>query len=270
MVVQPPTAAAAPLPRAAGSGVSAEPGPHGARPAMARVGTHWAAPPVELGDATAQQLDAVVAASAARLSGWVMQLPTGAVAPHAPREQHCPEEAGHQAMATAYNTFWDKQLEADKNTADQDKDTNRHPGREWRRGDGLAAASAAGLQGGPAPRLYRTQLTVDPPEEHKVGRSSKHRVKAQTERAAGEKWPHPGDVGELRPGVSASVIHPAGAPHPGFTSGGIGAEGSQPWMPLARRVCLDRVLRVTLEATRRFASVRPEGSNGNLYKVSVR
>ena len=37
---------------------------------MARVGTHRAVPPVVLGDATAQsqQLDAVVAASAARLS----------------------------------------------------------------------------------------------------------------------------------------------------------------------------------------------------------
>ena len=98
MAVQPPTAAAAPLPRAAGSCVSAEPdaepGPHGARPAMARVGTHRAAPPFVLGDATAQKLDAVVAASAARLSQsglagfwdgadgdrrrWVMQLPTGA------------------------------------------------------------------------------------------------------------------------------------------------------------------------------------------------
>ena len=61
---------------------------------MARVGTHRAAPPFVLGDATAQKLDAGVAASAARLSqsglagfwdgaggdrrGWVMQLPTGA------------------------------------------------------------------------------------------------------------------------------------------------------------------------------------------------
>ena len=92
-------------------------------------------------------------------------------------------------------------------------------------------------------------------------------MKTQTKRAIGEKWPHPGDVGELRPGVSASVIHPAGAPHPGFTSGGFGVESSQPWMPLARRVCLDRVLHVMLEATSLFASARAEGSTGKRLKV---
>ena len=81
-------------------------------------------------------------------------------------------------------------------------------------------------------------------------------MKTQTKRAIGEMWPRLGDVGELRPGVSASVIHPAGAPHPGFTSGGFDVESSQPWMPLARRVCLDRVLHVMLEATRRKVCAR--------------
>ena len=207
MAVQPPTAAAAPLPRAAGSCVSAEPdaepGPHGARPAMARVGTHRAAPPFVLGDATAQELDAVVAASAARLSesglagfwegaggerrGWVMQLPTGAghdvlalflqglpgltvtpqnqrfrtaherldslvaerwrlefktllgaVAPHAPLEEHWPKEAGHQAMATAYKNIWDKQLLAEKKRPSRTRTPTATP-----RATGGSAVSAA-------------------------------------------------------------------------------------------------------------------------------
>ena len=273
---------------------------------MARVGTHRAAPPSVLGDATAQELD-VVAASAARLSesgfagfwegaggerrGWVMQLPTGAghdvlalflqglpgltvtpqsqrfrtaherldslvaerwrlefktllgaVAPHAQREEHWPKEAGHQAMATAYKNIWDKQLQAEKKAAEQDKDPNRHPGRDW--------------------RLGRVRGAI-PPDELEVGRPSNQRMKTQTQRAVGEKWPNPGHTGELRPGVSASVIHPAGAPHPGFTSGGFCVEGPQPWMPLARRVCLDRVLHVMLEATSLFASARAEGSTGD-------
>ena len=68
----------------------------------------------------------------------------GAVAPHAPREEHWPQEAGHQSMATAYKDIWDKQLEAEKKTAEQDKDTNRHPGREWRRGHGFLKSTRWG------------------------------------------------------------------------------------------------------------------------------
>ena len=67
----------------------------------------------------------------------------------------------------------------------------------------------------------------------------------------------------MRPGVSASHVPPS-RPHPGFEAGGFDTTTSQPWMPLARRVDLDRVLHVMLESPC-FRDAHPTGSNGHLY-----
>ena len=76
------------------------------------------------------------------------------MAPHAPPIQPA-AEADFAEMARKYEATWKAQLDTEHRAAIQDQNVARHPGREWRRGRGHAAAFELGV--GAAPRLYPDQ-----------------------------------------------------------------------------------------------------------------
>ena len=205
-------------------------------------------------------------AAHARLAGLVgerwrvdFQQLQAAVAPHVSQAAIQPAEADFARMALEYEGIWKAQLDKELRAVIQDQNVVRRPGRAWRRGLGHAAAAAAEPPDGPAPLLYPAR-----PEPVALS-SSTRRKEVWVARASGEEWPHPGDPEDLWPGISAS-LEAAGTPHPGFGAGGFDTKTGQPWMPLARRVDLDRVLPLMLESCC-FKDVQPTGSNGHLYKV---
>ncbi len=108
--------------------------------------------------------------------------------------------------------------------------------------------------------LYREPDTV-------AKRRKPTREPGATGKREGEHWPHPGDTEDKWPGVSAS--HCEVREPPLFSSGGISGQGenaSYVWMPLARRVDLDRVFHAMMEHPQMFENVRPTGEGGFLYK----
>jgi hypothetical protein len=73
----------------------------------------------------------------------------------------------------------------------------------------------------------------------------------------GELLAHPGDTTSMWPGVSAS--HRSVRSRPKFISGGFSLGQGYAWMPLARRLDLDRVLHCMRSCPEFFEDVRPTG-----------
>ena len=121
-------------------------------------------------------------------------------------------------------------------------DPQLNPGREWRKGKGEECAAAASntpgqvlYQGGYAPR------------------NGTHRVGYGTDVRPGELYPHPGDPIELWPSVFAGYRDQRAK----FVSGGFKAPGGGHYfMPLHRRLDLDRVLVLMDQANDIFTNVR--------------
>ncbi len=162
-------------------------------------------------------------------------------------------------LSNWYHNRWESQARFDQARRAKELDGARYPGREWRRGHGDQAAESQGLQ---------KNNTLYPLRDQTPTRSN--RVKVCTERRPGELYPHPGDNSEEWPGVSAS--HCELSKLPSFRSGGTpNCDGSMEyvWGQLSRRVDLDRVFRVMLDAPEAFEDVRPTGAGECLYKSTV-
>ena len=152
------------------------------------------------------------------------------VAPHKSAAQFGPTDETLEGIASWYRTVYDEQAKRDQQIADQLKDPTRFPGREWRGGRGAEASKAAGREAGQL--LY-------------------------SEKAAEQRQPVEESIG-MWPGVSAS--HRRAGDGPEFSEGGVRERAEYRWVPLARRVDLDRVLHAMLECPQSFERVRATGS----------
>ena len=127
-------------------------------------------------------------------------------------------------LSAWYRETYEKQAKRDKELAEKDADAARHPGRERRAGR---------VTGGAPPR--------DPVAPAKRS----WRAKVPEDVRPGEQWAHPGDAGAMWPGVSAS--RRANPVPPKLTGGEDLPARDYCWVPLARRVDLDRVMNTLLE-----------------------
>ena len=155
-------------------------------------------------------------------------------------------------VAEWYSKTYALQESRDVAIAAMEEDVARHPGREWRRGRGEQAAKASGFPEGQT--MY--------PEHEEKPKKSRRKI-TTSELRDGELYPHPGHVGSEWPGVSAS--HCTFGIQPVIVRGGCRASDQHYWVPLARRVDLDRVFNALSESTS-FPEVRATGSGGRLYK----
>jgi hypothetical protein len=80
------------------------------------------------------------------------------------------------------------------------------------------------------------------------------RTRASTDVREGERFSHPGDPEPLWRGVSAAQDMDRRVPH--FKSGGISTRRGCVWLPLARRVNVDRVLHTLLCRQNFFRNTR--------------
>ena len=152
---------------------------------------------------------------------------------------HYPSQVDHMdchSISSWYKANYDMQAERDAYIAKINANGKRFPGREFR------AGRAEGKE-----RLY-----PDPgSEELRVKRPS-GRANVGSEVRPGEKFPHPGDIERFWPGVSAS--HRCNNTPPTLSSD-MERGGGYCWVPLARRVDLDRVLNTLLEHPKIFKDV---------------
>ena len=132
-------------------------------------------------------------------------------------------------LSAWYRETYEKQAKRDEELAKKEADAARHPGRELRAGRAQESGSLLPAQ----PR--------DPAAHAK--RSMRFKVPGEVR--PGEQWAHPGDTGAMWPGVSAS--HRANPVPPKLTGGEDLPARDYCWVPLARRVDLDRVVNTLLE-----------------------
>ena len=132
-------------------------------------------------------------------------------------------------LSAWYRETYEKQAKRDEDLAKKEADAARHPGRELRAGRAQESGSLLPAQ----PR--------DPAAHAK--RSLRSQVPGEVR--PGDHWAHPGDTGDMWPGVSAS--HRANPVPPKLTGGEDLRASDYCWVPLARRVDLDRVVHTLLE-----------------------
>ena len=123
----------------------------------------------------------------------------------------------------------------------------RHPGREWRAGRAQEPGGFAAPPRDPATHAKRSM-----------------RFKVPGELRPGGQWAHPGGTGAMWPGVSAS--HRANPVPPKLTGGEDLPARDYCWVPLARRVDLDRVVNTLLEFPPIFQSVATTGEGSSGYE----
>ena len=131
-------------------------------------------------------------------------------------------------LSAWYRETYEKQAKRDEDLAKKEADAARHPGREWRVGRAQEPGGFAAPPRDPAAHAKRSM-----------------RFKVPGEVRPGEQWAHPGDTGAMWPGVSAS--HRANPVPPKLTGGEDLPARDYCWVPLARRVDLDRVVNTLLE-----------------------
>ena len=159
-----------------------------------------------------------------------------AVAPSEPFPHLMIKFMSCEETSSWYKATYESQAARDSEIARHSADGKRFPGREFR------AGRAEGKE-----RLY-----PDPgSEELRVKRPS-GRANVGSEVRPGEKVPHPGDTERFWPGVSAS--HRCNNTPPTLSSD-MERGGGYCWVPLARRVDLDRVLNTLLEHPKIFKDV---------------
>ena len=124
-----------------------------------------------------------------------------------------------------YRKHYEAQAQRDAEIDAQEADPTRHPGRE--------------LRAGRAPGHY---LYYQQRGEAKKGGSV--RSGATMDVREGERFPHPGDPESLWPSVSAGKDPDRRVPL--FQRGGFCLGMGHAWLPLARRVDLDRVYNTIL------------------------
>lgn len=156
-----------------------------------------------------------------------------AIAPHIRKKAFLPK--ADQNREEWYREQYEAQAKRDAEIAAAEQDPARHPGREFRAGR--------------APEhLYEQQ-----PQRSKRSK----RIGAIMQIREGELFPHPGDTESLWPGVSAGH---SDRRLPQFSGGGLTTDGSYVWLPLARRVDLDRVLNTLLQREDLFQNTRATGA----------
>jgi hypothetical protein len=156
-----------------------------------------------------------------------------AIAPHIRKKAFLPK--ADQNREEWYREQYEAQAKRDAEIAAAEQDPARHPGREFRAGR--------------APEhLYEQQ-----PQRSKRSK----RIGTNTQIREGELFPHPGDTESLWPGVSAGH---SDRRLPQFSGGGLTTDGSYVWLPLARRVDLDRVLNTLLQREDSFQNTKAIGA----------
>ena len=157
-----------------------------------------------------------------------------------------------QEFATWYSSTYEEQASRDQKIKDDREDPSRWPGREYRQG------KVEPEDGAP---LY-------PPNDGALPRKSSARAgvpKGPASVRDGELYTHPGDTAKLWPGVSASHIVEK---LPADLDGGCTIQTKDyNWVPLARRVDLDRVLNTMLEFPAMFSNVEATGEHNRRYKA---
>ena len=150
-------------------------------------------------------------------------------------------------MRTWYTTTYQKHADAMEELRRRREDPGLHPGREWRAGRGAERAAEAAKT--PGQVMYHPGYAV-PKGTARRGYGSDVRT--------GELHPHPGDADDLWPSVFAGYRDAPAR----FNSGGCRAnDGSHWFMPLHRRLDLDRVLEL-MDRAESFTNVRPSGEGG--------
>ena len=147
-----------------------------------------------------------------------------------------------------YALTYENQHKRDADIAKKKADGARFPGREWRAGRAQENSD----------RLLYPAKTSAPIPPHG------QRAKVPSAVRPGELWAHPGDVGCLWPGVSAS--HRMNPVPPTLTGGEDMEHSDYRFVPLARRADLDRVLNTLLEFPSMFKKVKVTGEGGFAYK----
>ena len=149
-------------------------------------------------------------------------------------------------LSAWYRETYEKQAKRDEELAKKEADAARHPGREWRAGRAQEPGVAA------------------PPRDPAAHAKRSMRFKVPGEVRPGEQWTHPGGTGTMWPGVSAS--HRANPVPPKLTGGEDLPALGYCWVPLARRVDLDRVVNTLLEFPSIFRNVESTGEGSSGYK----
>ena len=156
-----------------------------------------------------------------------------------------------EKMSTWYKETYDHQAARDKAIAESNG--YRFPGHEFRAGRAEDGSS-----------LYPTDPTTQT-TTNKKNRSK--RFGCSTEVRPGEHFPHPGDTESMWPGVSAS--HFVKRAPPTLTGGEDMPGNNFRWIPLARRVDLDRVLKTLRDHPEIFQDVTTTGEHGRIYKADA-
>ena len=171
-----------------------------------------------------------------------------AVAPSVAYPLHGVDSQNFEKMSTWYKETYDRQ--AARDSVNAESNGHRFPGHEFRAGRAEDGSS-----------LYpTTQTTTNRKYRGK-------RVGFSTEVRHGEKFAHPGDPESMWPGVSAS--HFVKRAPPTLTGGEDMPENDFRWIPLARRVDLDRVLKTLRDHPEIFQDVTTTGEHGHIYKADA-
>ena len=154
-------------------------------------------------------------------------------------------------LSAWYRETYEKQAKRDEDLAKKEADAARHPGREWRAGRAQEPGGFAAPPRDPAAHAQRQ-------------RKRSMRFGVPMEVHPGEQWAHPGDTGAMWPGAAAS--HRAKPVPPKLTGGEDLPARDYCWVPLARRVDLDRAVNTLLVFPPIFQNVATTGEGSSGYE----